>query len=187
MSKPSPDTDFLSVARLIANGREPPDWLLPGLERFRKFISSERGTLEDDKAFRQRLEQMRDAADCLIEYLPLYLHFPFPMDTGDVEAALEVLPKIKALLAYGMNAPQRQGGPRPLIQRRVCAAVVLEAWKLIHGKAQPRSMVVAEACAALWEACSGEYRIADDWRRDLEDAAATDHAWIRTMFGLPGT
>ena len=43
---------------------------------------------------------------------------------------------------------------RPNIGRAMCAAAIVGAWTLVHGKAQPRSERLLEACNMYW----GVYR-----------------------------
>jgi hypothetical protein len=98
----------------------------------------------------------------------------------EVRVALEVLTKIKAYLARAMSRPPRKGGPRPNVERRVCAAIVVEAWALIHGKAQPRSDQLYRACNEYWQACGHEYR-SEGWRRDVENAVNDPQKWVRDV------
>jgi len=174
-------TPLADVARRIANG-ETPDWLLVGLERFSGLVGSGRRTDKEEKWLLSRLEQMHDAADLLIKNLPFYACLPAGLKMpDDVIVALDVLPRIKADLARAQK--RRRGGRRPNVPRRVCAAVVVEAWKLIHGKVEPRGIALAEACNEYWQACGGEYRGEDieNWRRDIENAVSDPQLWIQKV------
>ena len=66
------------------------------------------------------------------------------------------------------------------VERQVCAAIVVEAWTLIHGKAQPRSDWLYRACNEYWQACGHEYR-SEGWRRDVEDAINNPQEWVRDV------
>src|SRR5215813_7910291 len=88
-------------------------------------------TSEEHQRFAQIIAQMHDAADKLITWLPAFLAMPSVVKPPDeVHAALEVLSKVKAYLARAMSQPPRKGGPKPNVERQVCAAIVVEAWTL---------------------------------------------------------
>jgi hypothetical protein len=166
------------VAHTIAMG-DPPEWLVLALANFQDFVAGE--VTEEAKGFAQITEQMHDAAGKLITWLPAFLAMPSVIKPPDeVRVALEVLPKIKAYLARAMSQPPRKGGPRPNVERRVCAAIVVEAWTLIHGKAQPRSDQLYRACNEYWQACGHEYR-SEGWRRDVKNAINDPQKWVRDV------
>src|SRR5262245_25195459 len=105
-----PGNRFTSVARIIVNG-EAPDWLLIGLEQFAGFVGTERRTVEDDKDLHRILDQMRDAADVLIKYIPILAFTPAGEGVAsDVELALPLLAKIRATIP---GRTKRAGGPPP--------------------------------------------------------------------------
>jgi hypothetical protein len=170
---------FVEVARKIARG-EPPIWLLIGLNHF--------GTPEDGRElkpgeFKPVVEQMQQAATTLLRWLPIYQHLPFGIQCpDDVTVVLDALPRIIKDLE---RLNRRRTGRNRIITREICAAVVVEAWRMIHGKAGPRSEGVQEACKEYWRACGGEeIGETDDienWRRPLELAIAHDHAWVRSV------
>jgi len=119
------------VAHTIAKG-DPPEWLVLALANFQDLVGGEI-TSEEDRRYGQITEQIHDATGKLITWLPAFMHMPSVIKPPDeVHIALEVLPKIKAYLARAMNQPPRKGGPRPNIERQVCAAIVVEAWTLIR-------------------------------------------------------
>ena len=170
---------MVAVASTIAKG-DPPEWLVLALANFQDFVGGEI-TSEEDRRYAQITEQMHDAAGKLITWLPAFMHMPSVIKAPDeVHTALEVLPKIKAYLARAMNQPPRKGGPRPNVERQVCAAIAVEAWTLIHGKAQPRSDWLYRACNEYWQACGHEYR-SEGWRRDVEDAINNPQKWVRDV------
>ena len=128
---------MVAVASTIAKG-DPPEWLVLALANFQDFVGGEI-TSEEDRRYTQITEQMHDAAGKLILWLPAFMHMPTVIKPPDeVHTALEVLPKIKEYLARAMNQPPRKGGPRPNIERQVCAAIVVEAWTLIRMCCQRR-------------------------------------------------
>lgn len=174
------DPRFAHVARIIAKGK-PPAWLAIGLEQFSGFVGSERPTSDQGQRFQNIFERMHYATGILIEWLPLFENLPAGFECpDDVAIALDVLPRIKKGIA-GLMQDQRGGGPRPNIQRRVCAEIVVEAWYIVHGKPEPRSLQLQSACNAYWLACGGEDRGSDieNWRRDAERAVAKNRGWIR--------
>jgi hypothetical protein len=123
------------VASIIAKG-EPPEWLIQGLEHFT--------VGPDQPGARQRtqkvIEHMRKATDTLMRWLPLYVcvqpGFRPPKAVADV---FPLLPALKRELDRAAPIKPKTGRP-PDINREICAGVVLEAWKLIRGKAEPRSL-----------------------------------------------
>ncbi len=173
---------FLDVGRKIAKG-EPPLWLLIGLNHFSGSIGA------DTKGVRlkETVEQMHRAADVLLTWLPAFRHLGFGLRSpDDVETVLAALPRIKGDLER-LGRPSN--GRKPNVRRAVCAAVVVEAWRLLHGKAEPRSVPLMEACDEYWRACGGEQIGETDdpgnWRRPIEQASATrGHDWIRSVLLL---
>jgi hypothetical protein len=173
---------FIPVARTIAV--PPPEWLMVGLEHFSGFVGASQSTRDEHQRFTKVVERMYAATDLLIKYLPMYSFMPAALAIPeDVKVALDVLPRIKKDLARVINRKPRGGGPRPNVLRGVCAAVIVEAWKLVHRKVEPRSIKLLEACDAYWRACGGKHRGEDieNWRRDVEQAVTNNHEWIRDI------
>jgi hypothetical protein len=123
---------------------------------------------------------MQDAAAKLIKFLPLFTRLQLGRCPPDVAAALAVLPKIKKRLAHAI-LPRRRGGQNPNVERKVCAAVVVEAWRMARGKPEPESPSLWIACNEYWRACGREYRGSDvdTWKRDAKAAVADNNEWIR--------
>jgi hypothetical protein len=159
--KPPAVNRFADVARIIAKGN-PPEWLVIGLDHFSELVCPDnRTTPAEDRQRDEIYERMQAAADYLIKYLPIFSRVGF---SEDVAVARSVLPKIRKLI------PRRTR--RTNILHQVCTSVVVEAWHLIHGKPEPRSVPLLTACNEYWLACGGEYRGQDieNWRRDAQDA-----------------
>jgi hypothetical protein len=173
-------TQFAEVARIIADG-DAPDWLINGLKQFGGLIEGKR---QMPKELRDVFKQMHDAADQLIKLLGVFRDTLEPRE--DIEIALDVLPRIKDALANEAEIRAVAGGPKPDYNRRFCAAVVVEAWKLVHGKVEPRSIPLFEACNEYWQACGGEYRGEDveNWRRDVDHAVRNPQQSIRLLLML---
>jgi hypothetical protein len=180
----SSDPRFADVARIIAKGA-PPAWLGIGLEQFSGFVGSKRSTSDEYQRGKKTIELMHDAADRLIKTLgPIFSALPGGAECPeDVRIALDVLPRIKRALLLAMHTMQERqgGGPKPNAQRQFCAAVVVEAWRLVHGKPEPRSILLQKACNEYWLACGGKDRGSDieNWRRDAERFDNVE--WIRKV------
>jgi hypothetical protein len=160
---------------------------VPGLAHFQGIVGS-KVTSDEAHDYLRIIEQMHDAAGKLITFLPMYLAMPTAVRSDkrvhvmqeQVRIALKVLPAIKDDLARVMNQPPRKGGPRPSVPRQLCAAVIVEAWALIRGKAQPRSNRLYRACNEYWRACGQQYR-SEGWRDDVKDAIDEPHQWVRDI------
>jgi hypothetical protein len=173
---------FEDVAKLIAKGN-PPEWLMPALDFFNGFIGGDPVSAKDRKHSEEIIARMQDAADYLAKFLPLFTRLPLSIRCpDDVATALVVLPKIKKRLAHAV-LPKRAGGRHPNDERKLCAAVVVEAWRFIHDKAEPESPKLWTACNEYWQACGHAYRGSDvdTWRSDCRAAVAVDHEWIRQI------
>ena len=173
---------FDPVAAMIAKGPTP-KWLILGLEHFSLAVAGGDFTKEDHKKFVEVLEQMEQACDTLIQWLPIYEHMGCGVQCPEeVWIARHVLPLIKADLPH----TSRKIGRRPNTGQGVCAAVIVEAWKLCRGKAAPRSEALYEACQAYWSACGraerGETDDRTNWRRNVKQAIGADNGWIRQAF-----
>jgi hypothetical protein len=174
--KPSAVDQFASVARIIAKGN-PPQWLVIGLDHFSELVCPDNRTTPDEDRQRDEVyERMDEAADYLIKYLPIFSRVGF---FEDVAVARSVLPKIKKLIPHRTH----RVGARPNILHQVCARVVVEAWRLVYEKPEPRSVRLLTACNEYWLACGGEYRGQDieNWRRDAQDATANPDGMIRQV------
>jgi hypothetical protein len=173
-------TALTGVAETIAN--PPPTWLIAGLEHFSYFVSGDPITSEEQKDVAPIIAKMHDAAAYLTKFLPMYSRMPLGLLSDDVAVALKVLPRIRDDLARNVNMPARAGGQKPNVPRKVCAAVIVEAWRIIHGKPEPYSRNLWDACTAYWQACNQGYRPGDNWERDAKAAVADNHEWIRQIF-----
>lgn len=148
-----PGLAFADVARIMAKG-DPPDWLPQALAQFSEGIGV--GSADE---YGSLIKQMADATDVLLRWLPAFQHLPFGMKTpADVATLLETLPRLKKELDRHI---QPKTGRPPYVQRKICAAVIVEAWKLLHGKVEPRSSSLEQACADYWKVCGGE-KIGED-------------------------
>jgi hypothetical protein len=143
--------DFVEVARMIA-GDPTPEWLVIGLEHFSK---SE--IIGGDKAdgFDGIIQQTIDAADTLLKYLPAFQHLPFGIQCPpDVAVVLDALERLKPKYLDRLRGQKPNHRPKD-VGRQMCADVVVEAWRFVHGKAPPYSEKLYDACTAYWLACGG--------------------------------
>jgi hypothetical protein len=164
---------FEDVARAIAQD-DPPEWLVPALDFFSGYIGSERMTKKDHDWVWKHSEQMRWAADALIKDLQRIFK---GLSSSDVTTAIKVLTKVRN---FYRERPRTGGGHILYGQRLTCAAVVVEAWKLLHdGSVEPQSIEVLSACADYWQACDGAERDAKNWRRDTEHALAEPDQFVQ--------
>ena len=168
----SPEAKFEAAAWTIADS--PPEWLTRALAYFGPGITS----MRDPFDIGERFVRMRDACDTLMKGLPAYLHMPFDLQTEETEAAklvLQLLPTIKENLDQFTKS---RSGRKPIVSRIICAAVIVEAWKLLHGKVERRSNKVYEACEVYWQACGGPASDIENWRRLVEKVSANSEEWI---------
>jgi hypothetical protein len=170
--------DFIGVARIIC--ADPPEWLPVALAHYAMWIGDDTSDLRTE--FDKRIRQMQEAVRVLKNSLPMWENLGFDGACPPaVKMVLDGLPGLKAELDK-LSRPQPKGR-RPDVQREVCAAVVLEAWRIIHGKVEARSDQLYRACNRYWTECGGASIGAvgdiDNWRRTVERAIETDHKWIR--------
>jgi hypothetical protein len=130
-SKDPDSPSFADVARTIVNG-EPPKWLAVGLEYFSEGIRTAAEWKPGEREqYENRLREMANATDNLLKYLPAFFELPFGIQPPkDVTTTLAALPGVRQELR-GLLWRQ-QGGRKPSIAREICAAVIVEAWRLIH-------------------------------------------------------
>src|SRR5262245_9749316 len=166
-------TTFLDVANKITSN--PPKWLLIGLNHFSKFIRLEPELTS--KEYREIDEHMLEAAQYLTKWLPIYydLEKEFGFECPDcVDNASNSLHELTEILEKDMNQARTGVGRKANIQRRICASVVIEAWRLIHGKVKPRSRGLSETCIDYWLACgrelTDEINDPENWRLSVQEA-----------------
>jgi hypothetical protein len=183
---------FVAAAKTIFNKDEfgkilPPDWLVDGLDHFSGFVGGDAASSIEKKETKKKLLRMQEAVRYLMKTLPLFANLPLGIRCpDDVAVALVVLPKIETLLEYATTAPTRKGGQNPNIPRKFCAAVVVEAWRIVHGKPEPESPKLWTACNEYWQACGRSYRggDVDTWREDCRDAANNPIGLISDVLSL---
>jgi hypothetical protein len=164
----SPTSPFANAARIIANGKPQPEWLIPALEHFNK-----KRTWDDYLRWVKETNRMHDAVELVLKGLHGRSYGSGgDFDRGnDMEITFDVLTAFKEDLSTSTALANRRGGPKPNLPRWVCAAVVVEAWEEIHGDGALKGDPFYEACNEYWIACGGEYRGEDyteNWRRDVE-------------------
>jgi hypothetical protein len=96
-----------------------------------------------------------------------------------VKMVLSGLPGLKAELE---RRNQRRIGGKPDAQRQMCAAIIIEAWHLVHGKVERPSEKLYRVCGEYWRVCGGnEIGSTDDlenWRWTVDQALKWDWGWL---------
>jgi hypothetical protein len=166
--------DYERVAHSIAD--PVPEWLPLALAHFGQWIG---GDTSDVRLF-DILEQLQRATDVLERCLPIFTHMAFNVQCPEaVKMVLSGLPGLKAELE---RLNQRRIGRKPDAQRQMCAAVIIEAWRLVHGKVERRSEKLYRACGEYWWVCGGnEIGATDDlenWRWTVDQALKWDWGWL---------
>jgi hypothetical protein len=172
---------FVATARLICDGSAP-EWLTLGLAHFSDIIAEEPIPSDEARRLSQTIKRMHDAADYLIKWIPTFNHTALLDFPDEAAAALRALPRVKRFLANA--TPSRAGGPSPNVRRHTCAAVVVEAWRIVHGEPEPEGLKLWEACNEYWKACGHEYYqvSTETWRRYCQAVAdGTYGRWIRVV------
>jgi hypothetical protein len=157
-------SSYVDVACTIAEGR-PPEWLVLALKDAREVVGSGMHiTPEVYREYKKRCTECRKAVKTLMALLPLF--DKAPILTGFEES----LPGLKDWLD---KLSQKPAGRRPHFGRELCADLICFYWKLVHGKAKPRSDKLYHACEEYWRICGGEPSgDIENWRRMVEAAAA---------------
>jgi hypothetical protein len=169
--------DFEAVARSVCV--DPPQWLPVALAHYAVWIGDATKGLRSE--FDKRIRQMQEAVRVLKNSLPMWEHSVFNAECPPaVRMVLDGLPGLKAEL----TRLERKGvGRPPDVQREVCAAIVIEAWRIIHGKVEARSEQLYRACNRYWTECGGAplspTSDIENWRHTVEQALKSDHSWIR--------
>jgi hypothetical protein len=130
--------------------------------------------------FKKRIGQMQAAVRVLENSLPIWEHLGFNIACPpSVKMVLDGLPGLKAEL----DRLKRNGrGRHPKVQREVCAAVIIEAWRIVHGRVEARSDRLYWACNQYWTerggAPIGAENDIENWRWTVSRALKSDHSWI---------
>ena len=196
---------FIDVARLICR-RDPPSWLAEQLWRWNQWLYRDRLVEEQRLSRAQMRKTLADVEEALFlvtealapswvrEFLDVSPHGPI-VDPEPLIAKLEDL-RYRAFQAQ--NSPDlatKAGATKPgpgkarpegMSPRKLCAIMIWEAWKHVHGAApKPRSPRAAQAAEAYWQAAGGEPRSSGKeplafWRHHFKRAAASRAKDFRT-------
>jgi hypothetical protein len=166
--------DFDEVARSIADPAT--EWLPIALAHFGQWIG---GDASDVRLF-DILDQLQRATEVLERCLPAFTHMAFNVKCPEaVKMVLSGLPGLKGELE---RLYHQRIGRNPDAQHQMCAAVIIEAWRLVHGKVERRSEKLYGACSKYWRVCGGsEIRSTDDienWRWTVDHALKWDWGWL---------
>jgi hypothetical protein len=134
------------VAALLGSSEE---WVIARLRQNATLVGFRSGTDDDDV---ERL--LLQSALHLQNWLPMYVRaaemigeeYPFCID--DVTTPLE---ELIPFLARHILQP-KDGRPQDA-RLRLCAAVCLSIWRVVHGREQPYSEKLWAACETYWVAC----------------------------------
>lgn len=172
-------SSFDDVAKIVADGAEPPPWLAQGLALLSGVIK-DTGTSTQREEYADQIERMKRAIGTLRRLLPLFLHLPVGRCPDDVLVVLDALPRIQRMLARVNLRPEKR---TPDVLRKLCAEVIIEASRLVRGEVQHKSKDAYSAYNAYWKVC-GNRPIGDDrnWERSIDRALAADNDWIRDIF-----
>ena len=158
-------TGFTAVARLFSP--DPPDWIAETLAEYAPEVGGPEAT-------RTRQDYLEDvvlivALRKVEEELGVYLEPEYQrhLDDDERDAFENLSQSIGPVLKHlkEVLGPLPVGRPRE-IGRHLCAKVCSDIWTRCHGKAQPWSTKLHDACQAYWIACDGS---ADNisWRNIL--------------------
>lgn len=161
------------VAVLLCKGPAP-DWVVARLRQYAELVSAD-------------VEHQGDAIDRLLFESALHLERLLPLYTARVyetigeeyPACIDLvgrgLEELIPILAQGVELPKR--GPKLDHSRHLCAAVCGEIWRDVHGRPQPHSPKLWEACEAYWVAC-GRPSSASGHIKSWEDFLLKNHPVI---------
>jgi len=174
----------VGVAKMIAKG-DPPAWLPKALADFARFVSLDKPTYDVEIE-----RKMLAAAEYLEEWVPIVYG---DWDELDLEAPdwidqfHNALHELIEMLRKDCEQTRR-GGPKPDSRRLLCAAAVGECYRTLHGKLEPGSTLLRDACNEFWKACKNpEIGEGDpgNWRRHLEShVAKSADPWARDIIDL---
>lgn len=165
--------DFDRVARSIADPA--PEWLPIALAHFGQWIGGDNARMFDI------LDQLLRATEVMERCLPAFTHMALNVRCPEpVRMVLSGLPGLKAELE---EINQRRIGRKPDAQRQFCAAVIIQAWGLLHGKAQKDlSEQLYRACSEYWRVCGGKGIDSPDdtenWRWTVKQALNWNWGWL---------
>ena len=174
------------VACLITRDK-PPDWLAPGLARWAELLGKTvRMATSDHDGFKREVDHMLWAIDYLERTLPWFLEYPWDLPSGVEDETEDTLNNLYSIREVVEAAKDRSaGGPKPHIQRGICAGVIVEAWTLVHGEVpQGRSEKLFDICERYWLMCGGAPVGPNEdplgrWRRPVEWALEHDRERIK--------
>jgi hypothetical protein len=160
---------FANVARLIASGKPQPEWLIPALEHYSRLVGYRNPGPGDEGEERALLKAVQALEQWLAfearVYARIEKEFGFPAPTILDDTATQLLELADYL--ESQLRPPRKGGPTPDSRLRVCAGICAEAWRRLHGEAQPYSTHLHTACEEYWIACGHSDESGTDWEHFL--------------------
>ena len=167
--------DFSGVANCITE--QPPKWLPVALAYYAKWLPTEGNVVDISNI----VDRLQCAVKDMEQWLPIWDQMAFDIKCPpDIKIIMSALPGLKKEL----DRLNGRGPGLPLnMNQETCAAIIVECWRLIHGKPQPRSEKLYSACKEYWRALGGGERgkenDIDNWQRSVRRAIDADHKWIR--------
>ena len=170
--------DFSRVARLLAKGLALPEWLIPALAHFGELVGA---PPDDDDTVERNLLR---SAEYLDRYLPMYAMIAERVGDEIPDCIEAILPQLQDLIPFlAKDLLQHKPGNN----RRVCAAVCAEIWRLLHGAMEPHSVYLQRACNEYWRRCGQEpigRKLKNEprnWERNLLWVEAVDDQSFRSQ------
>ena len=173
------EPDFAYIARLLANGDDLPDWLIPTLASFGELVGAP--PINDNTIERNLL----CSAEYLDRYLPMHIMIAERVGDETPDCIASILPHLQDLIPF-LAADLLDKGEGSS-NRRVCAAICAEIWRVLHGAIQPHSFHLQRACDEYWRACGQDpigrtmENAPRNWERNLLWAEAAEDEWVRSQ------
>jgi hypothetical protein len=171
-------TPFAKVAEIIAKG-EPPEWLVSALTTLGAINPNAEITPAIVRQYKRRLSKMQEAVDTLIELFPMFNREFDGMTSAQAPVFQGFEESLGQLQSWLAAIGDNDRGRRPHPGKELCADIVVNFWKRIHGKASPRSDHCYLACEEFWRACGGAPSgDIQNWRRMVELASTRDELFL---------
>lgn len=197
--------DFSTIAGLLCGGDAP--WLAKPLWRWNQWLYRDRYVEKirlTRAQMRSKLRDIESASLLIAEALAsLDREFLDALPSGPIAEPEQLTFELEDLAfrarqaqdcldlatASGVTRPgPGKARPEGMSPRTLCAIIVSEAWKHVHGVYPgPKSRRAAEAAEAYWRAAGGEARSGGEeplafWRHHLEKAASSTAQDFRAEF-----
>jgi hypothetical protein len=133
------------VAMALCKGTTPPEWVLERLRKWAWLVADKTEDQGDDID-----GVLLRSAEQLERLLPIYAR-AYEMIGEEYPDCIDTVSNGLYELIPFLERPRR--GPKLDVSRHLCAAVCMDIWRDVHGRPQPHSPKLWEACEAYWLAC----------------------------------